>query len=297
MSQPTEHYRGTYLPVELIRLYEAGTLNAEEVLLLAKIDALQDPKRGGCWASNGWLGVWWKKTPRWVSSTVQKFEKLGLVTVIQKSECDRTIVTALAPRKKTSCPQEESFLPPRKKTSTKIPLREIEEDTVSGDTETLVPVQPEYSEAVSAFATFSRQRGYHIRSRTGKEVSYAKGGGPGGWTTVALKRWEEIHQALCRHHHPEKIRRLVLRLIKYYDSDYAPEVRTFSAFAEKFEKVEKFVKRERAIRVKQGEEDPEEAPYDDPMAAPNIRTQEAKLLTDEDVAEIDGDWRNGTREE
>lgn len=271
------HYRGTFLPVELIKLYEAGILNAEEILLLAKIDALQDPTKGGCWATNGYLAVWWKKSPRWVSSSVSKFQSLGLASVIQKGDGERVIKTSLTPRKKTSTPQEENFYDPRKKTSTKYSLRNRESIAASDDAGSLLNLnEPEYSEAVSAFATFSRQRGYHIRSRYGKQVVYTKLGQPGGWTRATLQRWEEIHQRLCRHHHPEKIRRMVLRLIKYYDSEFCPEVRTFEAFANKFEAIEKFIKRERTNRIKAGEEDEEEAPYEEPT----MKVEEKEIAWD-----------------
>lgn len=151
-------------------------------------------------------------------------------------------------------------------------------DTAAEAAEPLTLIPPEqmttkFSEPVRAFADFSRQRGFHIRSRNGEGVHYAKGGQQGGWSRPTLLAWEASYRFLIKHHHPEKIRRLVLRFIKYYDSDYAPEVRTFQSFVDKFDRVVKFVNRERAIRVKRGEEDPEEAPYDDPVPTANIRSK------------------------
>ena len=72
--------RGWYLPISLITLYEKGIINAEDLMLLGKINSLCHPKKG-CWATNSYLARWWKKTPDWVSSRISRFQKLGLIEV------------------------------------------------------------------------------------------------------------------------------------------------------------------------------------------------------------------------
>ena len=70
--------RGWYFPVCLTRLYEKRTLNAEEMMLLGKINSLCHYKKG-CWATNTYLANWWGKKPNWVSITISKFSRMGLI--------------------------------------------------------------------------------------------------------------------------------------------------------------------------------------------------------------------------
>ena len=72
--------RGWYFPASLIHLWETGIINAEQMMLLGKINALQTKERG-CWASNAWLGKWSNKHPRHVSRSVSYLQKLGLVKI------------------------------------------------------------------------------------------------------------------------------------------------------------------------------------------------------------------------
>lgn len=63
-------------PVSLIRLYETDVINAEEVMLLGKINTYEK-----CYASNKYLAAWWKnKSHNWVSTSLKKLEKLGVIT-------------------------------------------------------------------------------------------------------------------------------------------------------------------------------------------------------------------------
>lgn len=242
-----------------MRLYESAAINAEEVLLFSKIDALQDPKFGGCWASNTWLANWWHKSDRWVSLSIGKLHKLGLVRIIQK-ESGRVIQTLLdTPQKKTSTPPEENFCGPQKKTSAKVPLREGE-STRAADrpvADTLlsgVEVLPDrFSPTVVEFANWSRRHGFHVRVPGAKPI-YAKGGGQGGWSRLALMRWEEAYQSLCARHGRDRVGKTAKRFIRWHDSEYAPVIHTFTSFAEKFDRIHKFVEREKAIREKNGED-------------------------------------------
>lgn len=75
-----ERSRNWVFPYALIQLYKDRTINAEDVFLLGIINALQDPEQG-CYASNRWLGKWWKKHPVHVSRTLARFAELGLVRI------------------------------------------------------------------------------------------------------------------------------------------------------------------------------------------------------------------------
>lgn len=70
----------SYFPLVFFQLYENKELNAEETMLLAKINMMQNLEKG-CFASNRWLGKWWGKHPTWVSKAINKFKKMGLVEV------------------------------------------------------------------------------------------------------------------------------------------------------------------------------------------------------------------------
>lgn len=269
MDQPREHYRGTFLPVELIRLYESRTINAEEVLLLSKLDALQDPKRGGCWASNEYLAGWWGKSGRWVSETISKFEELGLVRTSQVEHGDRIIKVLSGGWKKSSRGVEEKFYVDRKKSSTKVatqresrlaapaadPLLDADEDSKP----------PEFSPEVKAYHTFSRRQGYHILSRSGKEVRYARGAHAGGWTLPVLKRWEQLFQELSERHGDAHVSKVLNFYLKHHDNEFAPEARTLGAFADKFDRIEKFMRRQLKVKERDGSSDdgePEWTPAD-----------------------------------
>jgi hypothetical protein len=285
MDEPREHYRGTYLPVSLMRLYEAGTLNGEEVLLFAKIDALQDPKAGGCWASNEYLAKWWKKTDRWVSVTIAKFRDLGIVQVIPRDGLTRVVVIAGDPRRKLLPTPEENFRGPQKKTSAKVPLREGE--TTRGDDRPVADVllpglgadATQLSPAVTEFANWSRRHGYHVRV-PGANPTYSKGGGPGGWSRATLIRWEEAYRALCARHGNGKVNKTLKRFLRWYESEYAPVVHTLTSFTEKFDRIHKFVEKEKAIRERNGE-DPDDLDH------PEVQLRTVNKGTVKQIAEVE----------
>lgn len=69
-----ERNRGWYFPKALLKLYNDRTLNAEDMMLLGKINALVP-----CFASNAYLAKWWGKDSRHVSRTIKRFIDLGLI--------------------------------------------------------------------------------------------------------------------------------------------------------------------------------------------------------------------------
>jgi hypothetical protein len=267
-EEPREHYRGTFLPVELVRLYEDGTLNAEEIMLLTKIDALQDPEKG-CWASNEYLGAWWRKSGRWVRETVSKFEKLGLVEVTQFGDGKRSIRTE-SRRNKTSRGVEENFPVRRNKTSTKVPFgKERDSASASGGQEGLLNLKgPEdsrpmsYDPPVKLFAEFSRKRGFHLLPPgPSGQVRYKKGAQKGGWTRFKLDHWQRTYAYLLQRQSPETVAKVLEWYLRIYDSDkMVTRVTEFSRFVEEFAKIRQcMIWDQKKQRERDGEEEPVES--------------------------------------
>lgn len=293
MDEPREHYRGTFLPVELIKLYESGTLNAEEVLLLAKIDALQDPKAGGCWASNQYLGKWWGKSDRWVSSTVAKFQQLKLVEVVQLGDGKRIIQMPGVSRNKTSTCR-------RNKTSIKVPYgkERTTGDGSAGRRGSVIDVivGPEdtsraYSTPVVLFAHFSQRRGFHkLPSGPKGEARYKKGGQKGGWSRFTLDHWQRIFHELSVMAGEDVVERVMVWYLRTYDSyEFVAKVQTFSKFVETFDKIQQAMARQlRDIRKQNGDEEiaedeDQESQYGT-LAAPMSPAEQKKF--DEDMRKI-----------
>lgn len=285
MDKPLDQFRGWFIPAPVVELYESGKLSEAELILLSKIDALQDKKRGGCWASNQYLAQWWgKRTVTWVSKTVSKFQAMGLVKVTQLPDQSRIVRTTL-PLNYTSRPLEENFKLPLNYTSTKPPLRE-RGDTRGVDrpvADVLLPGlgadSTQLSQAVTEFANWSRRHGYHVRV-PGPTPTYSKGGGPGGWSRATLIRWEEAYAALCSRHGNGKVNRTLKRFLRWYESEYAPVVHTLTSFAEKFERIHKFVEKEKTIREKNGE-DPDDLDH------PEVQLRTVNKGTVKQIAEVE----------
>lgn len=292
MDEPREHYRGTFLPVELIKLYESGSLNAEEVLLLAKIDALQDPKAGGCWASNQYLGKWWGKSDRWVSYTVAKFQQLKLVEVVQLGDGKRIIQMPGVRRNKTSTCR-------RNKTSIKVPYGK-EETTGNGQTVgrgreillgQLEDTARAYSTPVVLFAHFSQRRGFHkLPSGPKGEARYKKGGQKGGWSRFTLDHWQRIFHELASRIGEDKVEKVLVWYLRTYDSyEFVAKVQTFSKFVETFDRIQQAMARQlRDIRKQNGDEEiaedeDQESQYGT-LAAPMSPAEQKKF--DEDMRKI-----------
>lgn len=263
MEQHKEFYRGTFIPVTLMRLFEFRLLSGDEILLLQKIDALQDPKRGGCWASNQWLAAWWGKSDNWVSKTISKFSRMKLVKVTQLGDGNRLIKidqVGLSSNLQLGLSSKTRL----DDNPIKVPLREGDNTTgekarpVEG-VDFLIPpeeIQTKFSGPVIEFANWSRKRGFHIRVPGAKPV-YAKGGQAGGWSRHTLLRWEEVYKDFCKIHGEGKVSRTLTRFIRWYDSDNAPTAQTFMAFVDKFDRIAKFVQIEKGRREKSGEDSDE----------------------------------------
>lgn len=228
------------MPVPLMRLYESGEINGEELLLLAKIDALQDPKEGGCWASNQYLAKWWRKTDNWVSKTVSKLKVLGLVRVIQLGDGKRIIKVQIGVFSKVSLD----------KSPTKVAKAKRENEAVNGHRASfdlkppeIISEPPDLSPAVRSYALFTQARKFHVRSRLPK-VIYAKGGQKGGWARSTLIQWQRRYCELTEAFGKEKVNKVMRFFLHHYDHSFAPEARTFPAFAEKWDRIEKWYRRQ-----------------------------------------------------
>ncbi len=302
-EQHKDKFRGWFIPLQVCRLFESRTLNAEEILLLVKIDCLQDEENGDvCWASNDYLGRWWGKSGRWVRSTTAKFEKLGLIKITQLGDGRRHLKSLLFRRNETSRGVEENFQSRRNETSTKLPLREREEqiqDTTGEAGSGLFDLIPpenrpvKFSPPVIQFANWSRKKLFHIRI-PGTRPSYKKGGGANGWSYETLLRWEDVYKGMLKSLSPGEIIKTLSRFINWEkDSEYAPVIHTFPSFAEKYDRVLSFVKRERARRERAGE-DPDEFEYPE-VRETIINPGNPHYLTAEEhaalKAEVDGPIR------
>ena len=241
MEQHKNQFRGVFIPATVFRLFEAGKINGDELLLLTKIDALQDSKRGGCYASNRFLSEWWGKTTTWTSKTISKLAEIGLIRIRQKNG-SRILISLLFTIELHFKGVEQNFKGGLNKTSRPTKTKE-REDTVSpdGDDRTLLPVNPvpDLSPAVIEYARFSQGRDFHVISRNGK-IQYAKGGGAGGWTRPTLNFWEKKYQELLSMVPEDRIRKALRWFFTHYDDEFTPgPCRTFPRFVEKFDRIER----------------------------------------------------------
>ena len=78
--EPQEVNRGWFFPISIVRMLEKGIINAEQFVLLGKINALCDEKKG-CWASNRWIGQQLDKSSDHVSRMVSQLVELELIEV------------------------------------------------------------------------------------------------------------------------------------------------------------------------------------------------------------------------
>jgi hypothetical protein len=311
MIEPTDQFRGWFIPVSIVRLYDSGEITDAEVLLLSKIDALQDPKRGGCWATNRWLAEWWRKTPDWVSKTIAKFIRLKLVKSSNTPRGLRILKTHFAPIGLQSYPPRSILLPP----SDDNPTPSKRERKIEKEKEGIQPASAglktpafnftepevnnytkELSPAIKQYADFSRKRKFHVFSRNGK-TGYSKGGQSGGWSRQTLLWWEKEYQTLASVYPPDQIQQTLDRFLAYYDSNYAPIAQTFPIFSQKYAAIQKFVQREQKIRSQNGlEEDnqPELEGVEDEEEIVTRKKDSATRMTREEQEafqkEIDGDW-------
>lgn len=265
-----EHYRGTFLPVELIRLYESGGINGEEILLLSKVDALQDPKKGGCWASNQYLAKWWRKTDTWVSKTLSKLQVLKLVEITFPREGERVIKTIFS-LNKTSRGVEQNFKGGLNKSSTKVPFGKervrISKNSAAAPHGRSFPLMGvngspaiKLSAPVQAYAKFSRMKEFHIRLKLSpEEIKYARGGEAGGWSRATLITWQKSWEQFIKSQDAPVAEFVLDFYIKHYDylthHQNAPMAHTLLSFIERYEWIRRTIRLEQKRREAEGLED------------------------------------------
>lgn len=133
--QPKDHSQGWWFPNSLVRLYEEQLLSGEELVLLGKIMALQDPKAGGCWASNAWLAKWSGKSISQVSRLVSRFEEEGWVVVNLKNFNQRIIRVILSPYAKMPRHPTQKCVAPLRKNAHIVSTSREEQERYSADAE------------------------------------------------------------------------------------------------------------------------------------------------------------------
>jgi len=77
-DMPQRQFRGWWIPVEIVDLFQEGTINAKETLLLATIDSFV-VSGSGCFATNTYLGQCIHASPVSVSHMITKLRRLGLL--------------------------------------------------------------------------------------------------------------------------------------------------------------------------------------------------------------------------
>jgi len=251
-----EHEQGWYFPPSIVCLYRQGEINAEEMMLLGKINALCHGS-GRCWASNKWLGEWWAKHPIWVSRCVSKFHKLGLITIKIKEGYQREIrvdFQVVGVKEKSNDPANKKLS--RGKTKPlKTSTNELN-DLTRGASHSRVGVlsssngehQDRPSRLVGMFVELSIAQRWHV----GKHGSTRS-----GWQKRIIQDWEKCCRELVAQLGEDW--RRVRRVLKWYavhcKDEYVPKCRTMKTFCERFTNLED------AIRRSNKGEDPEEEEF------------------------------------
>ena len=75
-NTPTPRFTGIFIPAEILDHYD---LSSTDMMLLSWIDALQCPKRGGCFASNEYFAKKLKLKENTVKILISKLVKLDLI--------------------------------------------------------------------------------------------------------------------------------------------------------------------------------------------------------------------------
>ncbi len=261
MTELKEKVRGWWFPIFLVDLYESRVINAEELLLLGKINSIEK-----CWASNSWLASWWgDKSPRWVSYTLHKLEEMKLLKIIYSASGRRRIRTCFEGDegyRQGSKRVEEKFQKPRIKhpgdlsISKEYSLDKKERTIRRENSEANFHINGsssndrsiDFSPAVKWFARFSTECRFHIRPNYfnggASHSPYVKGGQEGGWSRPTLCFWEKCYQELFKRYDDAiRIERVVKWFILHHLEEWVPVCHTFPSFCEKFDKIERMMKR------------------------------------------------------
>lgn len=241
--------RGWYIPPPIRRMFEDRILNAEEVLLLTKIDALQDEKYGGCWASNRWLAKWWGKSPLWVSQTVAKFKELKLIKTkffVKKRKTRRVIKVlfqgdGIHPHSiRKTIPYDKNHIPPYDKNHSKDNtsyygekgLRELR----SGSNGLISNGKDQSSQLVQRYVEFTIKNRLHV-GKTGSTIN--------GWQKSIILGWEKRTRELLQQVEFAHVKKVLDWYFENWRETYTPKCQTMKRFCERFSDVEDAMRRSR----------------------------------------------------
>lgn len=222
-------------PVCLIIAYEQELINAEELMLLGKINALCDV-REGCFARNSYLAKWWNKSEVHVSRTISKFEELGFIE-ISREERKRTIRVTF---------QGDQTL-------TKM-LNHVNKNVKTGSTKMLThysnTIGVERSEQAAGAATRVSTFGLNGESSITKLchafASFTikhrlhegnQGATKDSWEKRTLRRWERPLEDLIEQvGNIKEVQRVMEWYFAHYGDEYIPTAQTMNAFCRKWGK-------------------------------------------------------------
>ena len=88
-------FRGWWIPADVVAMFEAGQINATELILLAAIDGLVKSGRNGagCYATNSYLGEKIGSTAKHVSRLISHLTDLKLIRDVSKGTGRRSLET------------------------------------------------------------------------------------------------------------------------------------------------------------------------------------------------------------
>jgi len=268
-----EQPRGWFIPLEVKILYDdtnsdgsrnqPRVLNAEEMMLLSKINALCKRKKG-CTASNRWLSVWWGKSRNWVSCSILKFEKLGLVKVVRLPGNRRSLRTTFQ-EPQLSHKSVRAITQKCERLSHKSVMRSDILDKTSKNT---VDARPEAG--VKHNDSFGFDQDAVITRAMRFAQAYAKFsiknrfyvGQPGstrtGWSPRTIKNWARTCQGCFEQIEPNQIKKVMQWYFLHWNDDqFVPKCYTFKSFFGKFVRIEDAMKRQQSPR-KNGKHDPDD---------------------------------------
>jgi hypothetical protein len=79
LQTPEFQFRGTFIPAGVIHLLKDKKITSTDLLLLILVDCYTRYGGHGCYAQNAYLGAQLRVTPLWVSESVTKLKRLGLL--------------------------------------------------------------------------------------------------------------------------------------------------------------------------------------------------------------------------
>lgn len=242
---------GFFTPPCVLELYCEGEITGDEIVMLGIITRLSKLKYG-CIASNPYLADIMRCSPSTIERSLRNLRNLGLVeTVIdQKDGNKRTIYTQVrgdhlsskmtrghvkndGPLSSKMTGYRSTKVIGEKDTVAQSAKRDFFSDSEANRSANRRVVAPTYSTAVTRFAAFSQKMSLHIyRNRP------VSGASKDGWTRATLMKWEDRYQDLLRDIDSRTILEVLGWYIEHWQDDYIPDARTFTAFCDKFQKIE-----------------------------------------------------------